>query len=60
MSKLLEKGLFLSPTAIKIAKQWHQELCTNVNLLTEDDVYPIFYKPLEPLGKFRQRILVVL
>ena len=57
MNKLIDKGLFLSPTAIKVAKQWHQELCTDVNLLTEDDVYPIFYKPLESLEQFRQRIL---
>ena len=60
MSTLLKKGLFLSPTAIKIAQQWHQELCTDVAILTEDDVYPIFYKPLEPLEQFRQRILDIL
>lgn len=57
MNGLLEKGLFLSPTAIKIAKQWHQELCADVEALTEDDVYPIFYKPLEPLEHFQQRVL---
>lgn len=57
MSRLLERHLFLSPSAIKIAKQWHQELCRDVDVLAVDDIYPIFYKPQETLPHFRQRIL---
>ena len=60
MSKLLEKGLFISPSAVKIARKWHDELQKNVDVLTEDEIYPIFYKPLETLEQFRQRILDVL
>jgi hypothetical protein len=60
MGKLLEKGLLVSPSAIKIARQWHQELYASVETLTEDDVYPIFYKPPEPLEQFRQRIAGIL
>ena len=56
MSKLLEKKLFLSPTAITIARKWHQDLCDNVNVLTEDEIYPIFYEPLESMEHFDQRI----
>lgn len=60
MSKLLEKGLFSSPSAVKIARKWHDELQKNVDVLTEDEIYPIFYKPLETLEQFRQRILDIL
>lgn len=49
MSKLLERNLFLSPTAKKIAKQLHDELMTErLPALTEDDIYQIFYRPPAP------------
>ena len=60
MSKLLAKDLLISPSAIKIARQWHQELSVSLETLTEDDVYPIFYKPPEPQEHFRQRIADIL
>lgn len=57
MNRLLERNLFHSPTAIKIAEKWHRELCREVDILAVDDIYPLFYKPLETLPHFRQRIL---
>ena len=60
MSRLLERGLFGSPTARQIARQWHHELCQDVDTLAVDDIYPLFYRPLEPLPHFRQRVLDVL
>lgn len=57
MSKLLEKELFISPSAVKIARKWHDDLLNHVDVLTEDEIYPIFYKPEETLEQLRQRIL---
>lgn len=56
MNKLLERNLFLSPTATKVAKQWHNQLCDEVHALTEDDIYPIYFRPPEPLQHFRKRV----
>jgi len=60
MSKLLQRQLFSSPSAIRIATQWHQELCEDMSVLAVDDIYPLLNKPLEPLHHFHQRILDIL
>jgi len=58
MSKLIEKNLFISPTAKRIASKWHHELCHEIlPNLTQDDIYPILNQPEEPVKDFRQRIL---
>lgn len=59
MSRLLEKNLFHSPTAKKMAKQWHYELCEEVlPRLTADDMYPLLNEPPETLEQFQQRLLL--
>lgn len=50
ISKMLEKDLFQSPTAKKIAEKWHCELCEEVfPRLAQDDIYPILNKKHEPV-----------
>ena len=57
MSKLLQRNLFVSPTAIKIAQLWQDELCEQlIPILTNDDIYPIFNQPFEPLDMFKDRV----
>ena len=57
MSRLLERKLFHSPTAQKIAKEWHHELCHEIlPTFTQDDVYPLFNQELETMEMFKQRI----
>lgn len=57
MSKLLDKKLFVSPSAKKIAKEWDRKLSCEISSLIEDDIYPILSAPLEPLGSFKNRIM---
>lgn len=58
MSKMIEKKLFISPTAKKIADKWHHELCYEIiPNFTQDDIYPIINQPPESIKHFQQRIL---
>lgn len=46
MCKLIERNLFVSPSAKKIATLWHHELCHQIiPKLSPDDIYPIFNQP---------------
>lgn len=57
MSRLIEKKLFYSPTAQKIAKEWHHELCHEIlPNFTQDDVYPILNEKIETMEMFKKRI----
>lgn len=57
MSKLLERGLFLSPTAKKLAARLHNELMTEMlPALTEDDIYRTLIRP--PAPREEERIIL--
>lgn len=46
ISKLVERDLFVSPTAKNIASLLHHELCNEIiPNLSQDDIYPIFIQP---------------
>lgn len=58
MSKLIERKLFISPTAKRLAHRLHHELCNVVvPSLTCDDIYPILNEPVEPISVFASRMM---
>jgi len=59
MSKLLQRNLFISPSAKKIATKWHDELSYKIENLSENDIYEILSSPLETPEDFHKRVLQV-